>query len=85
MRYSSKEKCFTLRKSVVISALKHGIKPTARKYNMSKNTVRLWLRRFQSEGNNGLVDRRIGSKKVLQKTSGSADVYILKIKYDALN
>jgi transposase-like protein len=51
----SKDKHFTTRKSIVLEALERGIKPTAFRLNMSKNTIRLWLRRFQREGNDGLT------------------------------
>ena len=36
----SKEKRFTVRKAIVHEALEDGIKPVARRWNMSKNTVR---------------------------------------------
>ena len=49
--------------------MKNGIKPTAKKFHMSKNSVRLWIRRFQKEGNDGLLDRRNGPKYIPHKTS----------------
>lgn len=52
----SKEKRFTTRKAIVQEALEDGVKPTARKWNMSKNTVKKWLKRFKEEGNDGLMD-----------------------------
>lgn len=58
MKTGRKEKHFTVRKAIVQEALEKGIKPTARRFGMSKNTVRLWTRRFKSEGNDGLIDRR---------------------------
>ena len=69
VRHTSKAKFFTLRKAVVQEALEKGIKLTARRYNMSKNTVRLWLRRFQEEGNDGLLDRRSGPNHIPHKTA----------------
>jgi transposase len=51
-----KDKHFTIRKAIVQEALERGIKPTAFRLNMSKNTIRLRLRRFQREGNDGLID-----------------------------
>ena len=69
MKLTGKEKYFSLRKSIALEAQKNGIKPTARKFHMSKNTVRLWFRRFHSEGNDGLIDRRNGPDRILHKTS----------------
>ena len=80
MRYAGKEKYFTLRKSVVLEALEKGIKPTARRLNMSKNTVRLWLRRFQEEGNDGLLDRRNGPNRIPHKTSKTLEENVVKIR-----
>lgn len=45
------------RKRLVSYAMKHWIKPAAREYRCSPNTVRLWIRRYQKEGYSGLVDR----------------------------
>ena len=64
----SKEKRFTIRKAIALEALEKRIKPTARRFNMSKNTVRTLIRRFQAEGNDGLMDRRSGPKCIPHKT-----------------
>ena len=58
MKFVGKEKYFSLRKAIVYEALKNGIKPTARKFFMSKNTIRLWVRRFTLEGNDGLIEKK---------------------------
>ena len=47
---------------------------------MSKNTVRLWLRRFQEEGNDGLLDRRSGPNHILHKTSKESQAEVIKIR-----
>ena len=83
MKHTSKAKFFTIRKAVVQEALEKGIKPTARRYQMSKNTVRLWLRRFQEEGNDGLLDRRSGPNYIPHKTSKSLEAEIVKIRMTA--
>jgi transposase len=80
MRCASKEKYFTLRKAVVLEALEKGIKPTAKRFNMSKNTIRLWLRRFQEEGNDGLLDRRSGPNHIPHKTSKTLEEEVVKIR-----
>lgn len=76
----SKDKYFTIRKSIVLEALEKGIKPTAFRLNMSKNTIRLWLRRFQSEGNDGLLDRRSGPNRIPHKTSLALEKQIIAIR-----
>lgn len=75
-----KEKYFSIRKSIALEAQKHGIKPTARKFHMSKNTVRLWMRRFQIEGNDGLIDRRNGPEWIPHKTSQSEENKIIEYR-----
>ncbi len=75
----SKDKCFTIRKAVVLETLEKGIKPTAFRLNMSKNTIRSWLGRFQSEGNDGLLDRRSGPNRIPHKTSLVLEKQIIAI------
>jgi transposase len=79
----SKDKYFTIRKAVVLEALEKGIKPTAFRLNMSKNTIRLWLRRFQNEGNDGLLDRRSGPNRIPHKTSLALEKQIIAIRKTA--
>ena len=76
----SKEKRFTLRKSIVHEALEQGIKPTARGLNMSKNTVKSWIKRFQEEGNDGLMDRRSGPKYIPHKTSSEQEAQVVAVR-----
>ncbi len=47
----------SLRYQMVISVEKVGIKQTARAFHTSRNTVRKWYRRWQTQGYNGLQDR----------------------------
>lgn len=68
MKLAGKEKYFSVRKSIALEALKNGIKPTARKFQMSKNTVKEWTRRFTQEGHDGLYDRRNGPNHIPHKT-----------------
>jgi transposase len=76
----SKHKQFSVRKSIVLEALEEGIKPTARRFNMSRNTVRTWVKRFRSEGNDGLMDRRNGPNKIPHKTSIEEEDHIVEIR-----
>ena len=84
MKSTSKEKHFTIRKALVHEALENGIKPTARRFDMSKNTVRTWVRRFQEEGNDGLLDRRAGPNHIPHKTSQTIEQQIVEIRKTAL-
>ena len=76
----SKHKQFSVRKSIVLEALEEGIKPTALRFNMSRNTVRTWVKRFRSEGNDGLMDRRNGPNKIPHKTSTEEEDHIVEIR-----
>ena len=81
MQIAGNGKYFSIRKSVALYAQKHGIKPTARKYYMSKNTVRLWLRRFKREGHDGLIDRRNGPHYIPHKTSKAEEKEIIRLSF----
>jgi transposase len=83
MKLVGKAKYFTIRKSIVQEALKNGIKPTARKFGMSKNTVKLWLKRFQYEGNDGLLDQRSGPLHIPHKTSQEMEEAVLRVRKTA--
>ena len=83
MKLVGKGKYFSIRKAIVFEALKNGIKPTARKFYMSKNTVRLWVKRFKAEGNDGLIDRRNGPEFIPHKTSKELENQIVKYRIRA--
>ena len=83
MKLAGKGKYFTLRKSIVQEASRYGIKPTARKFGMSKNTVKLWVNRFHLEGNDGLLDRRSGPNKVPHKMPEHIEQEIVRIRSKA--
>jgi transposase InsO family protein len=69
MKAASKEHTFQVRKAVVLEAQRSGIKPAMRKWGIARNTIRTWLRRFESMGNKGLEDQRQGPKNIPHKTS----------------
>jgi len=69
MKEASKEHTFQVRKAVVLEAQRSGIKPAMRKWGISRNTIRTWLRRFESIGNKGLEDQRCGPNHIPHKTS----------------
>ena len=80
MASTSKDKRFTIRKVVVQEALDKGIKPTARRFNMSKNTIKTLIRRFRAEGNDGLLDRRSGPKRIPHKTSAEDEAHVIAVR-----
>ena len=53
---NSKDKSL-IRKTLVESAGKIGVKPTAREFSTTPKTVRKWMKRLKSEGKAGLADR----------------------------
>lgn len=83
MKLAGKGKYFSLRKSIVQEASRNGIKPTAKKFNMSKNTVKLWVNRFKREGNDGLLDRRNGPHYIPHKTPKDQEEEIVAIRKEA--
>lgn len=60
---------FQLRLELVRFALKEGIREASRAFRCSRNTVRLWLRRYEEEGLSGLVERSKAPKRIPHKTS----------------
>jgi len=69
MKDASKEHTFLVRKAVVLEAQRIGIRAAVRKWGIARNTIRTWLRRFESMGNKGLADQRRGPKNIPHKTS----------------
>lgn len=80
MKKVCKDRWFSTRKAVAQEALEKGIKPTARRFNMSKNTVRTWMRRFLAEGNDGCIDRRNGPNHIPHKTSETLESHVVTIR-----
>ena len=65
---SAKEQHF-IRQEIVRYAQRHGIKPAARHYHCSKNTVRTWLRRFEEGGTGKLENKSRAPHSCPHKTS----------------
>jgi transposase-like protein len=64
---------YDLRLRVVLSAKQIGVKPTARLYGTSPQTVRLWLRRYQEAGRCALGDRSHAPWRCPHKTSAELE------------
>lgn len=64
---------YDLRLRLVHSAKQLGVKPAARLYGTSPQTVRLWLRRYRQGGRSGLGDRSHAPRHCPHKTSPSRE------------
>lgn len=73
----SKNISFDYRLQLVLHARTHGIKPTARAFQCSVNTVRLWLRRFNEQGLSGLKNLSRAPLSCPHKLSSEAERIIL--------
>lgn len=60
---------FELRLQMVRHAQEEGIRDAARAFRASRNTVKLWLRRYEAEGVRGLADRSRAPKRRPRKTA----------------
>ncbi|MBN2478802.1 MAG: helix-turn-helix domain-containing protein [Parachlamydiales bacterium] len=53
---NSKKNQIRIRISIIRYAQKHGIKPATKRFGCSKNTVKLWLRRYKKQVTSGLLN-----------------------------
>ena len=80
---SSREKKDSVKLDMVRYAQIHGIKAAARRFGCSKNTIKLWLRRFEAKAMQGLMDRRCGPKFIPHKTSEADESKIVECRKKA--
>jgi len=71
---------FDLRRRLVADARHIGIKPTARKWACSRNTVRLWLRRWRQHGLGGLKELSHAPHSCPHKSSGKIEHTIARLR-----
>jgi transposase len=71
---------FGVRLQLVRHAQEHGIKPTARAYGASRNTVRKWLRRYDESGTAGMVEQSRAPQYIPHKTSKEVEGEVLKTR-----
>lgn len=70
-----------LRTALVRHALTHGVKPAARAFGTTPQTVRLWLGRYRREGLAGLKERSHHPKKAHpQKTSAEVERRVVALR-----
>ena len=77
---TDKQHKFETKKTIVFEAQKYGIKPTARKWGLSKNSVRTWLKKFNDQGNQGLIDKRKGPHFIPHKTPIEIELQVLEAR-----
>jgi transposase len=71
---------FDVRRRLVAYARAHGIKATARAWRCSRNTVRLWLGRYEREGLAGLKERSHAPHGCPHKTPAALEQRILTLR-----
>jgi transposase len=74
----SQDPQFALRYQIVLSALSKGIRPTMRAFRCSRNTVRLWLRRYQEQGLAGLQERSRAPHHIPHKAPPEVEQQVLE-------
>lgn len=80
---TSKEHRLSVKQQVVRYAQANGIKPSARKFAIHRNTIRTWLRRYEEEGINGLLDKRKGPNNIRHKTHESVEQQVIAMRKQA--
>jgi len=76
----SKDHKFDLRLRLVIHAREHGVRPAARAFGCSRNTVRKWLRRYELNGRRGLEELSRAPHRRPHKTSKRVETMVLKAR-----
>ena len=74
----SKKPVFDLRIHMVRFALEQSIRAAAGQFLCSRNTVRKWVRRYQSEGLIGLEDRSRAPKSCPHKTPAALEADVIR-------
>jgi transposase len=75
-----KEYPYDFKCDAVFAAQELGIKPAARKFKVSKNTIKSWVREVEKHGKKGLEDKRKGPKFIPNKTSAEEEERIVSIR-----
>jgi transposase-like protein len=75
-----KEYPFEFKQDAVFASQQLGIKPTARQFKISRNTLRCWIRRFKTKGKKGFEDLRQGPCFIPHKTPIAEEQVIINIR-----
>ena len=73
----SKNHVFDLRLHLVRHCYEHGIRAAARHFGCSRNTVRLWKRRYEAQGIGGLQDRSRAPRSCPHKTAARLEAQVI--------
>jgi transposase-like protein len=71
---------YETRYNLVMTALQQGIKSTARFFGVSRNTVRKWLRRYQTSKITGLEELSRAPKRIPHKTGVRTEARAIELK-----
>lgn len=80
LRGKVEESRFELRLELVRYAQEHGIREAARAFRCSRNTVRLWLRRYEAAGARALVERSRAPKRIPHKTPSAEEERVVRAR-----
>lgn len=69
-----------LRLEMVRYAQRRGIREAMRAFRSSRNTVRVWKRRYEAEGMRGLADRSRAPKRIPHKTSAYLEARVVEAR-----
>lgn len=71
---------FEFKLDAVFAAQELGLKPTAKRFKISKNTLKSWLQRFRLKGKKGLFDQRKGPNHIPNKISKKMEERIVSVR-----
>ena len=79
----SKEDQIKIRSQIVKYAQYKGIKAAARHFCCSKNTVKLWKRRYEKEGAKGIINQHCGPKNIPHKAGPEMEEKIINARKES--
>ncbi len=80
MEEKSKEGKFRIRLELIRYALSNGIRETKRAFRCSRNTVRLWVRRYKEDNIAGIRERSKAPKNIPHKTASEIEEEIVSCR-----
>jgi len=76
----SNQKHIDVRRALIQYAQTYGIKAASRKFGCSRNTVRLWLKRFKDGGASSLLDKTRAPKNIPHKLNKEIEEQIIQAR-----
>jgi len=80
LEIATTEYSFSFKHEAVLAVQELGVKPTARKFKVSPNTIRSWVKRHKEKGKKGLQDQRKGPHHIANKISADEEERIVSIR-----